>query len=151
MWHGFGELETVSGDSRDMRKNVRGQGDGCTGRWSWGSGGRTLHHVFSLTAEFEKNKTAYINPAIFWQTAISTHRKPTHAHPSSTWKCTKSKLWAGTFLLGGHCATEYIMHMYSFCSRINMVYITGRTILFSLSSSWRTLPSDLLLALQQEP
>lgn len=41
-------------------------------------------------------------------------------------------------------ATEYIMHMYSFCSKINIVYITGRTILFSLGSSWR-------VALQQEP
>lgn len=47
-------------------------------------------------------------------------------------------------LAGRHCTTEYNMHMYSFCSKINIVYISGRTILFSLSSSWR-------IALQQEP
>lgn len=47
-------------------------------------------------------------------------------------------------LAGRHCATEYIMHIYSFCSKINMVYITVRIIFLSLSSSWR-------VALQQEP
>lgn len=42
-------------------------------------------------------------------------------------------------LAGRHRGPEYIMHMYHFCRRINMVYITGRTTVFffSLSSSWR--------------
>lgn len=72
-------------------------GDGAEGL----EGAHYIMFLVWLLSLKKKNITASINPAIFWQTPISTHRKPTHAHPSSTWKCTKSKLWAGTLLLGG--------------------------------------------------
>lgn len=122
----FRELDSVSGDSRDMKKNVHEQGDGCSGRWSWGSEGYILHHVSVLLLSLKKN----IYQSIHFLVTTNQHPQKTYTDTSQLHvEMHQAQTGIQNLLAGRHCTAEYIVHMYSLCRKINAVYITARTIL----------------------
>lgn len=95
-------------------------------RWSRGSGGRYIMFsvlLLSLKNNIYQSGNFLVNP--------SEHPQKTYADTSRIHvKMHQVQTVIQNLLAGRHCTSEYIMHMYHFCSRINGVYITGRTTVF---------------------
>lgn len=121
-----GELDSVSGDSRDMKKNVHEQGDGCSGSWSWGSEGYTLHHVSVLLLSLKKN----IYQSINFLVTTNQHPQETYTDASQLHvEMHPAQTGSRNLRAGRHCTAEFIVHMYSLCRKIKAAHITARTFL----------------------
>lgn len=126
MLYRFRELDSISVDSRDMKKNVPEQGDGCSGRWSWGPEGCILHHVLVLLLSLKKN----IYQSIHFLVTTNQHPQKTYTDTSQLHvEMHQAQTGVQNLLAGRHYTSEYIVHMYSSCRKINAVYITTKTFL----------------------